>query len=202
MELTRRNLLVYGLILGVWLLVVGWQVEEHIRVREAAKADLRGRSKDIANTLSAIIRGMRFRDVIPEDRIRPVLNEMVNGRTNELVKSSELISIALLNAANERVVEAGKPIDPQNEAMQHGERWGAKTVTLVNPVDLGAALTTEGATNAIFIAPPFTNTMREGRGTRRESRPDEPPPPPPDGHPASVLQTNTQGATTNFAGPP
>ena len=39
MELTRRNLLVYGLILGVWLLVVGWQVEEHIRVREAAKAD-------------------------------------------------------------------------------------------------------------------------------------------------------------------
>src|SRR5215467_13325712 len=151
MDLTRRNLLVYGLILGVWLLVVGWQVEEHIRVREAAKADLRGRSKDIANTLSAIIRGMRFRGFIPEDRLEPVLNEMVNGRTNELVKSSELISIKLLNAANKSVVEAGKPIDPENEAMQQGERWGVKTVTLVNPVDLGAALTTEGATNAIFI---------------------------------------------------
>src|ERR1043166_8023758 len=91
MELTRRNLLVYGLILGVWLLVVGWQLEKHIRVREAARSDLRGRSKDIANTLSAIIRGMRFRDVIPEDRIKPVLNEMVNGRTNELVKTGLMV---------------------------------------------------------------------------------------------------------------
>ena len=107
MELTRRNLLVYGLILGVWLLVVGWQVEEHIRVRDAAKADLRGRSKDIANTLSALIRGMRFRGVIPQDRLEAVLNELVNGRTNELVKSSELISIVLLNAANEQIAQQG-----------------------------------------------------------------------------------------------
>jgi hypothetical protein len=136
MELTRRNLLVYGLILGVWLLVVGWQVEEHVRVRDAAKADLRGKSKDIANTLSALIRGMRFRGVIPQDRLEAVLNELVNGRTNELVKSSELISIVLLNAANEQIAWAGKPIDPQNEAMQHGERWGAQTVTLVNLADL------------------------------------------------------------------
>ena len=202
MELTRRNLLVYGLILGVWLLVVGWQLEEHIRVREAAKADLRGRSKDIANTLSALIRGMRFRGVIPQDRLEAVLNELVNGRTNELVKSSELISIVLLNAANEQIAWAGKPIDPQNEAMQHGERWGAKTVTLVNPVDLGAALTSEGITNATFIAPPFTNTMRDGRGPpRREPRPGELPPPP-DGAAATAVDTNTQAASTNAFGPP
>jgi signal transduction histidine kinase len=200
MELTRRNLLVYGLILGVWLLVVGWQVEEHIRVREAAKADLRGRSKDIANTLSALIRGMRFRGVIPQDRLEAVLNELVNGRTNELVKSSELISIVLLNAANEQIAWAGKPIDPQNEAMQHGERWGAQTVTLVNPVDLGAALTSEGVTNATFIAPPFTNSMRDGRGPpRRESRSGEPPPPE---IPGSGISTNAQAAATNLAGPP
>src|SRR5215468_2395193 len=165
MELTRRNLLVYGLILGVWLLVVGWQVEEHIRVREAAKADLRGRSKDIANTLSALLRGIRFRGVITEDRLETALNELVNGRTNELVKSSELISIVLLNAANEPIAAAGKPIDPQNEALQRGERWGTKSITVVNPVDLGAALTSEGETNATFIAPappPSTNSTREG----------------------------------------
>jgi signal transduction histidine kinase len=204
MELTRRNLLVYGLILGVWLLVVGWQVEEHIRVREAAKADLRGRSKDIANTLSAIIRGMRFRGVIPEDRLEPVLNEMVNGRTNELVKSSELLYIALLNAANVAVVEAGKRFDVGNEAIQHGERWGAKSVTLINPVDLGATLTSEGITNAIFIAPPMTNSMRDGRGPpRREPRPGEPPPgsPPPD-IPGTVVDTNARASATNLAGSP
>ncbi len=61
MELTRRSLLVYGLLAAVWVLVLGWQVEEHLRVKEAAQTDLRNRSKDIANTLSAIIRGMRFR---------------------------------------------------------------------------------------------------------------------------------------------
>jgi len=204
MELTRRNLLVYGLILGVWLLVVGWQVEEHVRVRDAAKADLRGKSKDIANTLSALIRGMRFRGVIPQDRLEAVLNELVNGRTNELVKSSELISIVLLNAANEQIAWAGKPIDPQNEAMQHGERWGAQTVTLVNPVDLGAALTSEGVTNATFIAPVFTNSMRDGRGpSRREPRSGEPPPgaPPPD-IPGSSIDTNAHAAATNLSGPP
>jgi signal transduction histidine kinase len=206
MELTRRNLLVYGLILGVWLLVVGWQVEEHIRVREAAKADLRGRSKDIANTLSAILRNIRFRGVIPEERLKNLLNELVNGRTNELVKSSELISIELRNAANVQIAAAGKPIDPQNEAMQRGERWGAKSVTLVNPVDLGAALTSEGETNATFIVPtppPPTNGMREGRGSpRREPRPGEPAPPPPDNAPGTAVSTNLLGASTNLAGPP
>ena len=206
MELTRRNLLVYGLILGVWLLVVGWQVEEHIRVREAAKADLRGRSKDIANTLSAILRNIRFRGVIPEERLKNLLDELVNGRTNELVKSSELISVELLNAANERIAWAGKPIDPQNEAIQHGERWGTKTVTLVNPVDFGAALTSEGQTNATFIAPtppPPTNGMREGRSLqRREPRPGEPGPPPPDNTPGTAFGTNVLAASTNLAGPP
>jgi signal transduction histidine kinase len=200
MELTRRNLLVYGLILGVWLLVVGWQVEEHIRVREAAKADLRGRSKDIANTLSALVRGIRFRNVIFEDRLKSVLDELVNGRTNELVKSSELISIVLLNAANERIAWAGKPIDPQNEAMQQGERWGTKSVTLVNPIDLGTS-----ETNATFIAPappPPTNGMREGRGPpRREPRPSESGPPP-DNTPGTASGTNLLAASTNFAGPP
>ncbi|MGA2029054.1 MAG: hypothetical protein ABSG87_03165, partial [Verrucomicrobiota bacterium] len=61
MELKRRNTLIYGLLLGVWLLVVGWQVEEHHRVQESAKTDLRNRSNEIANTLSAVIRALRFR---------------------------------------------------------------------------------------------------------------------------------------------
>ena len=109
MEMTRRSLLVYGLLAAVWVLVLGWQVEEHMRVKDAAKTDLRGRSKDIANTLSAFIRGLRFREgTVRSDRVESVLNELVNGRTNELVKSSELISIALLNPAGEKLVSAGK----------------------------------------------------------------------------------------------
>jgi signal transduction histidine kinase len=154
MDLTRRSLLVYGLLLAVWLLVVGWQIEEHVRLRDSAKTDLRVRSKDIANTLSAFIRGLRFRGAIPQDRLESVLNELVNGRTNEIVKSSELISIALLNAAGEPVAFAGKPIDfEQKDIAQEGERWGRQSVTLINPVDLGAILASEGVTNPTVVLP-------------------------------------------------
>ena len=165
MDLSRRNLWVFGLIAGIWVLVMAWQTEEHLRVREAAKTDLRNRSKDIANTTSAIIRGMRFRGAIPRDRLETVLNEMVNGHTNELVKSSELLSIVLLNAANEKVASAGIQPDLQREdLLQEGEHWGKRAVILVNPVDLGANLSSEGVTNTFILPPPpsdFTNRPGE-----------------------------------------
>src|SRR3954464_14956577 len=107
---TRRTLTVYGLLAAGWVLVVFWQAEEHYRFREAARADLSNRSKDIANTVSACIRGMRFRGAVLQERLESVLNELVNGRSNELVKASELTSIALLNAAGERIAEAGRPV--------------------------------------------------------------------------------------------
>jgi signal transduction histidine kinase len=174
MELTRRSLLVYGLLVAVCALVLGWQVEEHLRVREAARADLRNRSKDIANTLSALIRGMRFRGAIPQERLVPVLNELVHGRTNELVKSSELITIALLDANNTPLVLAGRPLDPQRkeQLFERGEHWGERSVTLVNPIILDVTNT--------FIPPPmseFTNRMGEASETGRRGPPPEPGPP-------------------------
>ena len=187
MELSRRSLLVYGLLAAVWVLVLGWQVEEHLRVEHAAKTDLRNRAKDIANTLSAIIRGMRFRGQIPQDRLESVLNELVNSRSNELVKSSELLSIVLLNATNQRVASAGASIDlHRDDFLQEGEHWGQRSVILVNPVDLGAALVSEGFTNPTVVIPPppprdFSNTNRDGgRGfPRREAGPEQEGPPPP-----------------------
>ena len=177
MDLIRRSLLVYGLLGAVWALVFGWQIQEHGRVREAAKTDLRNRSKDIANTVSAIIRGMRFRDgMIPSPRLEPVLNELIQGRTNELVKSSELISIVLLDVNNQPLAFAGRPIGPQREALlfRDGEHWGEHSVTLVNPVILGV-------TNA-FIPPPlseFTNRVGEANEAARLGPPPEPGPPEP-----------------------
>jgi len=179
MELTRRSLLVYGLLLAGWVMVLGWQVEEHLRVKEAAKTDLRNRSKEIANTLSAILRGMRFRGgAILSERLDPVLNELVQGRTNELVKSSELISIVLLDANNQPLALAGRPIDPQREELlfRDGEHWGERSVTLVNPVILGV-------TNA-YIPPPlsgFTNRLGEASEAAPRGGPPEPGPPEPAG---------------------
>ena len=193
MELTRRSLVVYGLLLAVWVLVFGWQVQEHVRVKNAAKTDLRNRSKEIANTLSAIIRGMRFRGgAILSERLDPVLNELVHGRTNELVKSSELITIALLDANNTPLLVAGRPLDPQREEQlfESGEHWGERSVTLVNPIILDMTNT--------FIPPPLsevTNRVGEAseavrRGPPPETGPPELPgslasnaPPPPPGGP-------------------
>jgi signal transduction histidine kinase len=175
MELTRRSLVVYGLLLAGWVLVLGWQVEEHHRVKEAAKTDLRNRSKEIANTLSAILRVVRFRGgAIPPERLDPVLNELVHGRTNELVKSSELISIALLDANNKALFVAGRPLDPQREEQlfEFGEHWGERSVTLVNPIILDV-------TN-IFIPPPLsevTNRTSEASEAGRRGPPPEPGPP-------------------------
>src|SRR5437016_4663363 len=175
MELTRRSALVYAFLAAIWLLVAGWQIQEHRRVTEAAKADLRSRSKDIAKTLSAFIRGLRFRGAVLQERLEPVLNELVNGRTNELITSSELMGIKLLNAAGEPVALAGVPIDlEQKDLLQEGERWGRRSVTIVNPVDLGAV------TNPTVVLP-----AHEGRPFPRHE------PHPAESGPTSISSPNT-----------
>jgi signal transduction histidine kinase len=173
MKPNRRNLLLYGLLALVWLLVVGWQLEEHARFEGYAKTAFRNRSKAIANTLGASIRGLQFRGAVFGDRLQPVLNELVNSQTNEIKANAEVVAIRLLNAAGETVASAGRPIDlEQKDILQEGERWGRTTVTFVYPVE-GASVTTEGATNisAPVLLPPFTNSTRDGRGfSRRENR--------------------------------
>jgi signal transduction histidine kinase len=184
MELSRRSLTVYVLLAAVWALVVSWQIEEHYRFRAAAKTELGNRSRDIANTVSACIRGMRFRGAVLQERLEPLLNELVNERTNELVKSSELTSIALLNAAGEQIATAGRPIDfTQRDILQQGEHWGQRNVIFVNLVDLGSTMTWEGGTNPTVVLPPmreFTNAFPDARNRpARGERGAGPPPPPP-----------------------
>jgi signal transduction histidine kinase len=192
MESKRRSLVVYGLLVSVWVLVAAWQAEEHRKVRESAETDLRRSSKAIANTVGAFIRGLQFHGAVFPERLEPVLTELVNGSTNEIVKSGELLSIALLNAAGDRLASAGRHMDlAQTDLVQEGERWGRNSVTMVYPVE-GATVTPEGMTNqTTVVLPPFrelTNSFPEGfrgRFPHREPRPDgvgpEPPPPPPPG---------------------
>jgi len=101
MDLRLRSTAIYGFLVVIWLLVVGWQVEEHSRVRETAKTDLRNRAGVYANFLSATIRGQKFGETLFQDRLEPVLKALV--RTNELSRPLELIAIALLNQAGDAV---------------------------------------------------------------------------------------------------
>ena len=192
-----RRLLIYGLLLGVWLLVTGWQVEEHVRIKEAARNDLRNRSREIANTLSAVIRAMRFRDAVLQDRLEPVLNELVSERTNDLVRSSELLSIALLNTAGDPVVSAGSPVNlQQKNLLQEGEHWGANSVTFVTAI-AGVNVSPEGETNATVVLPSFrslTNTFTNApHGDWRDFR-DR------DRHPEDFRGSNAFMVTTDAAG--
>jgi signal transduction histidine kinase len=170
MDLSRKSLLVYGLLLGIWGLVVAWQVEEHVRFRDYEKNALRRRSKSVANTLGAVIRGSQFRGATFRNRLQPVLDDLVSG-TNEFTSAGEIVSVALLNANGDPLASAGRPIDPeQKEIVQEGERWGARAATFVYPIQ-GVNVSRESGTNTQppILLEGFTNTMRDGR-FRRSSR--------------------------------
>ena len=60
----------------------------------------------------------RFRGAVFRERLEPVLNELVNGATNDVVKSGELISIALINAAGDKLAEK-----PANRSICRKSNW-------------------------------------------------------------------------------
>jgi signal transduction histidine kinase len=198
MDLKKRNVLVYALLGGLWLLVVGWQAEEHVRFKNFAKTGLRNRSKSIASTLGATIRGQQIRGAVFREKLQPVLNEFVNAGTNEVGVAGELVSVGLLNPAGEYVISAGRPTDPeQQDILQEGERWGQRTVTFVYPIE-GASVTN---TSGPILIENFTNSMNGGRGFRR-GRPPEDRVFPPGGDTNAVPSTAENGPPPADRPPP
>lgn len=191
-RIRRRTPLVYGFLLAAWATIIIWQVLEYRWVKESARTTLINRSRDIAATLSIVIRSQRrFGGIVSQERLESALNE--------LAKSGELISVALLNASGYVVAFAGKPLDFETtDAAQQAERWNDRSVTLVNLIDLGASVTPAGETNRPTIILPrrdATNVVRNvERGIERgEPRTGDPP----FQRPADSGITNN--ATTNTA---
>ena len=133
--------------MAIWVMLIGWQMAEHFRVREAAHAALINRTKDISNTLGLVMRSQRRFGVISKERLESALKE--------LVKPGELNAIALLNAAGEIVASAGTPVDLQPKGvLRQSEHWEDQTVTLMNLVDLGTNVTQDlERTNVTIILP-------------------------------------------------
>ena len=200
MQPKRNRFWIYGLLLGVWLLVIAWQVEEHARVRDAARNGLRKRSEAIANTLGAVVRGLQFRGAVFRDRLEPVLSELVASDTTSAV-AGEVVSISLLNAAGESVAAAGRPIDlEQKDLLQVGEHWGVRGLTRVYSVE-GAFLNPAGNTNspAPLILEPRTNLFHGGPG----DFPHHEPPPDQSGTStvSNLASTNAPDTNAVAAGP-
>ncbi len=169
MKPEQRARWVAGLLLGAWLIVVAWQVDEHRRVVETAKAGLRGRSREIASTLSAVTHALRFRGAIFQERLDPILYEMVNT-TNE---TSRLLSVSLLNTEGDPVVAVGDTNLLSHEAVEERERWSDRNVTFVMTIE-GASVNAEGVTNNAMVVLPlfrnFTNSFTNGEPPPRDPR--------------------------------
>jgi signal transduction histidine kinase len=180
METPRRRLLIYALLVGAWVLVLGWQVAEHFRVQRAARAELINRAKDISTTVGIVLRSQRRFGVISKERLESALTE--------LVRPAELSAVALLNAAGEVVASAGAPVDLQGKgAMRPAELWENNSVTLMNLVDLGTSIPSEPErTNPpiILSMESFTNRPPPGPPNSPETEPSserrQPPPFPPE----------------------
>ena len=113
----------------VWLVIVIWQAFDHYRFKNRAQTALLNRSKDITNSLGAIMRSQRRFNLISKERLEDALQD--------LIKMEELQSIALLNALGEVVASVGETAKYDN-LPPSGQDWKEKTVTFVNLVDLGA----------------------------------------------------------------
>jgi signal transduction histidine kinase len=171
-RIRKRTPLVFGFLLAVWAIIIIWQALEHRWIVQSARTALINRSRDIASTLGLVIRSQRrFGGIVSQERLESALNE--------LAKSGELLSVALLNASGDVVASAGRPIDPEKtSAIRQGERWEQTRVTLVNLIDLGASTAVEGQTNLPTIVLPPRDATNGVRGVRRpfprpESRPVE-----------------------------
>ena len=189
MEPKRRSTLIYGLLFAVWALVVVWQMSEHARVEEGARAALIYRAKDISTTLGIVLRSQRrFGGVVSKERLESAMND--------LLRPGELNGIALLNAGGDKVASVGSLADvPLKEVTGPTERWEEQTVTLMNLVDLGTNVTRdiEGTNPPIILSrEDFFRSDTNRVGTNRIFSP--PPPPParePDVTPPEMAQAQT-----------
>src|ERR1044071_6158475 len=159
--MNNRTRLVYGLLVAAWAMIVIWQIVEHGRVRQAARAALLNRSQDITTTLEAVIQSQRRWGAVSQERLESALNRLVRN-------SHDLHAVALLNASGEVVASAGTPLDLlTNGTLQTGEQWSEKLMTVVNPVYLGASTTPAGETNPPTIILP---RREPGAGPREGER--------------------------------
>lgn len=165
MKLTRTKT-VYVALLVAWAVIGLWQLLEHRRVKESARQALVNRARDISYSLAAVVRS--------QERFFFVWQPRLEAALEGLAKSEELLSVALLNSSGQVVASAGRPVDLDSENLpERGDRWEKKTVTFVNPIDLGTGGEDGGATSPA--------TIILASGDERTTRPDRRGPPrPPD----------------------
>ena len=169
----RRSLMLYTTLALAWLALLAWQALEHQRVREAAKRGLADRANDISASLSVLVRSQGRVAMVPRARLESALSD--------LVASTDLVSVTLLNAAGETAATAGQPMAvDKNTLLRMREVWGRDEASFANLVALGP-----GTDMPILLS--VEGGAQEGRGGMeppdhrqprgRQGEEDRPPPP-------------------------
>ncbi|MCO5052236.1 MAG: ATP-binding protein [Verrucomicrobiae bacterium] len=201
METRRSSLWGVGVLLGAWIVILGWQALEHSRVKIQARTELRNRAKDISTTVGIVLRSQRRFGVISRERIEPALAG--------LIRPQELSTVALLNAAGEIVAAA--PTNAEFHArvdLHQPEQWGRDSVTIINLVDLGSNLPPELDSPNPTIVLSRENFNRPGETNRpppeshfRPGPPEHIPPAPDATEPEPQLR-GREGGRFRFGRPP
>ncbi len=195
--ITRRNWLVYGVLIAVWIMLVAWQVAEHMRVQRNAHRALIHRAEDISDTLGVVMRSQR--------RFGIITKEQLESAMKALVKPGEIDAIALLNASGDVVAAAGETVDVQSKGLtSSGEYWDNQNLVVMNLVDLGTNMTHDlESTNVTLVLPQTERSQLFSRTNR--------PPSPEATNEAGLPTTNrfgtrgsrwTNGFPTYFRKPP
>ena len=168
--ISRRNVLVYGMLIAIWAGLIAWQAAEHVRVKDAARALLVERARSVAMTCGRIMRAPG-RLVLSKEMLEDTIVGVVRpGDTN----SVELRAVVLVNRNGDIAAAAPTNVDFPREEIQNGPNWGDPVVWLPNLVDLGTNLSQE-----LVVLPRETIRTLQGTNLPGGFGPPGPPGPPP-----------------------
>ena len=186
---SRRNALVYGLLLAIWVGLIAWQIAEYARVKNAARALLVERARSVAMTCGRIMRAPG-RLVLSKEMLEDTIVGVVRpGDTN----SVELRAVVLVNRNGDIAAAAPTNVDFPREEIQNGPNWDDSVVWLPNLVDLGTNLSQE-----LVVLP--RETIRTLQGTNQPGGFGPSGPPPISPIPLLEIPTSVQAAE-GAAGP-
>ncbi len=155
---SRSSWIVYCALAAVWLLLVGWLWLERTQVDNLARQGVLNRARDISNTIALVSRSGPP-GAIPQSRLEKLLGE--------LVSTTELRSVTLLNAAGETVASSGEALSVEiNKLPSQGAQWNRRNVVIVNLVDFGQSAREDGTPEP----PPVVISRSDEESGRRRFR--------------------------------
>ena len=183
--ITRRNWLVYGVLIAVWVMLVAWQIAEHMRVTQNAHRALSPSCCRIFPTRSvSSCRSQRRFGIITKEQLESAMKalSLALGRN----RCNCFCSNAF--ASGDVVAAAGETVDVQSKGLtSSGEYWDNQNLVVMNLVDLGTNMTHDlESTNVTLVLPQTERSQLFSRTNR--------PPTPEATNEAGLPTTNRSGS--------